>query len=73
MILCKKSPAQASDNACAGGFSIQSHSDNIPLKFENGIPTYDIFQRIFAIIKTGEFEKCFMNWVKSVINIPKTK
>lgn len=40
------------------------------LKLENGTPTDDTFQRIFAIIKPKEFEKCFMNWIKSVVNIP---
>ena len=44
--------------------------DKFDLKLENGIPKDDTFQRIFAIIKPKEFEKCFMNWIKSVINIP---
>ena len=39
------------------------------LELENGTPTDDTFQRIFAIIKPKEFEKCFINWVKSVINV----
>ncbi len=39
------------------------------LKLENGIPTEDTFQRIFAIIKPKEFERCFMKWIKSVIRI----
>ena len=39
------------------------------LELENGTPTDDTFQRIFAIIKPKEFEKCFTNWVKSVINV----
>lgn len=43
------------------------------LKLENGIPTKDTFQRIFAIIKPKKFGKCFMNRIKSVINIPKNE
>ena len=39
------------------------------LELENGIPTEDTFQRIFAIIKPKEFEKCFIKWVKSVIDV----
>ena len=39
------------------------------LELKNGTPTEDTFQRIFAIIKPKEFEKCFINWVKSVINV----
>lgn len=39
------------------------------LELENGIPTEDTFQRIFAIIKPKEFEKCFINWVKSAIDV----
>lgn len=39
------------------------------LELANGTPTDDTFQRIFAIIKPKEFEKCFINWVKSVINV----
>jgi predicted transposase YbfD/YdcC len=40
------------------------------LELENGTPTDDTFQRIFAIIKPKEFEKCFVNWVKSIIKVP---
>ena len=39
------------------------------LELENGTPTEDTFQRIFAIIKPKEFEKCFTKWVKSVIDV----
>ncbi len=39
------------------------------LELENGTPTEDTFQRIFAIIKPGKFEKCFIKLVKSVIDI----
>lgn len=40
------------------------------LELENGTPTDDTFQRIFAVIKPKEFEKCFINWVKSAVDIP---
>ena len=36
------------------------------LKLENGVPTDDTFQRIFAVIKPEQLEKCFMNWANSV-------
>ena len=39
------------------------------LKLENGVPTDDTFQRIFAVIKPEQLEKCFINWVKSVNDI----
>lgn len=39
------------------------------LKLENGTPTDDTFQRIFAIIKPDQLEKCFVNWVKSVCKV----
>ena len=41
------------------------------LELANGTPTDDTFQRIFAIIKPQEFERCFINWVKSAINVEK--
>lgn len=40
------------------------------LELKNGTPTDDTFQRIFAIIKPKEFEKCFIKWIKSAIDIP---
>lgn len=40
------------------------------LKFENGVPTDDTFQRIFAIIKPDQLEKCFVNWTRSISDIP---
>lgn len=39
------------------------------LELINGTPSEDTFQRIFAIIKPKEFEKCFVNWVKSVVKM----
>lgn len=43
--------------------------EKFQLKLENGVPTDDTFQRIFAIIKPEELEKCFVNWVKSISKI----
>lgn len=40
---------------------------------ENGVPTDDTFQRIFAIIKPEQLEKCFVNWMKSVNDISKNE
>ena len=40
------------------------------LELINGVPSDDTFQRIFAIIRPNEFERCFINWVKSVITVP---
>ena len=40
------------------------------LELINGTPSDDTFQRIFAIIRPNEFERCFINWVKSVITVP---
>lgn len=39
------------------------------LILENSVPTDDTFQRIFAIIKPEQLEKCFVNWVRSVNNV----
>ena len=36
------------------------------LKLENGIPSHDTFERIFAMIEPKEFEKCFIEWIKEV-------
>ena len=40
------------------------------LELINGTPSDDTFQRIFAIIRPKEFERCFINWVKSVVTVP---
>lgn len=36
------------------------------LKLPNGIPSPDTFKRVFANIKPDEFEKGFIEWVKSI-------
>ena len=42
---------------------------NFNLELKNGTPTDDTFQRIFAIIKPKEFEKCFVSWIKSAVKM----
>lgn len=36
------------------------------LPLENGIPCADTFRRVFAAINPESFERCFMNWVRSL-------
>lgn len=41
------------------------------LKFKNGIPSHDTIGRLFAQIDSKEFEKCFIEWVQSVVELTK--
>lgn len=41
------------------------------LKLPNGIPSHDTFNRLFSSLCPLEFEKCFGNWVASLVNISK--
>ena len=52
---------------CKG--KIEIFREKYGLKLENGVPTDDTFQRIFAIIKPEQLEKCFRNWVKARFGI----
>ena len=56
---------------CRG--KVEMFRENYGLKLENSTPTDDTFQRIFAIIKPEQLEKCFINWAKSVNNIPENE
>ena len=56
---------------CKG--KITMFQEKFGLKLENGVPTDDTFQRIFAIIKPEQLEKCFRNWVQSVFTIEKNE
>lgn len=52
---------------CKG--KVEMFRERYDLKLENVTPTDDTFQRIFAIIKPEQLEKCFVNWIKSVYEI----
>jgi predicted transposase YbfD/YdcC len=39
------------------------------LLLQNGIPSADTFGRVLSLINPREFEKCFLEWVKSVTEI----
>ena len=41
------------------------------LELPNGIPSHDTFNRLFSALDPDEFEKCFLNWIKSVNEITK--
>ena len=36
------------------------------LELPNGIPSHDTFARVFARINPEQFQRCFINWIKSV-------
>lgn len=35
----------------------------------NGIPTHDTFLRVFSAINTSAFQRCFFEWIKTVIEL----
>lgn len=39
------------------------------LELPNGIPSHDIFARLFARINPAVFQECFLEWIKSVAHI----
>ena len=39
------------------------------LDLENGIPSHDRFNAIFAVIKPAEFEKCLLSWITALHEI----
>ncbi len=39
------------------------------LKLPNGIPSHDTFNRVFARLDPEQFQKCFLNWVKSISSL----
>jgi len=47
--------------------------EKLNLKLKNGIPIDDTFQRIFAIINPNELERRFVNWAKTISNIPENE
>lgn len=40
------------------------------LKFEGGIPSHDTFGRVFALLNPDAFAKCYIDWVRALVNIP---
>ena len=36
------------------------------LELPNGIPSQNTFNRVFAALDPNEFERCFLNWIKSI-------
>jgi predicted transposase YbfD/YdcC len=39
------------------------------LELPNGIPSHDTFRRVFARLSPGEFQHCFLDWVRSAYEI----
>jgi len=47
--------------------------DRLGLKLDNGIPSHDTLNRVFAIINPTHFQKCFLGWVESMSDRLKLK
>ena len=39
------------------------------MKLPNGIPSHDTFSRAFGLLDSVQFERCFINWIKQVIEV----
>ena len=39
------------------------------LQLRHGIPSHDTFNRVFGLIDSVQFERCFLNWIKHVIQV----
>ena len=39
------------------------------LKLPNGIASHDTFGRVFSLISPEKFQKCFRNWVQSIVRV----
>ena len=39
------------------------------LKFEGGTPSHDTFGRVFALLNPDAFAKCYIDWVRALVNI----
>ena len=47
--------------------------DRLGLQLDNGIPSHDTLNRVFAIIHPTQFRKCFLGWVESMSDRLKLK
>lgn len=41
------------------------------LKLPNGIPSHDTFGRVFSLIDSSQFQRCFLDWVKGISELTK--
>ena len=41
------------------------------LELPNGIPSHDTFGRVFSVISSVEFQKCFSSWIEAVFCVTK--
>ena len=39
------------------------------LELPNGIPSHDTFGRVFSLISSDEFQRCFLSWVHAVFTV----
>ena len=39
------------------------------LELPKGIPSHDTFRRVFSVMNAAKFEECFINWIRSAIEI----
>lgn len=39
------------------------------LELDNGIPSHDTFGRVFSMLDTKEFERCFQEWVQTITSL----
>ena len=47
--------------------------ERLGLQLDNGIPSHDTLNRVFAIIRPTQFLNCFMGWVESLSDRLKLK
>jgi predicted transposase YbfD/YdcC len=47
--------------------------DRLGLQLDNGIPSHDTLNRVFAIIHPTQFQKCFLGWAESMSDRLKLK